>query len=73
MTRFFSRHMSSSVTVNICYLRDLATETPMTIIPCEYVKDIVVPQFDGLSIQDILALQNDREVGQTYILTIDAL
>ena len=34
-----------------------------TIIPCDDVKVIDVPQFEGLSIQDIFAFaQNDRDV-----------
>ena len=34
-----------------------------TIIPCDDVKVIVIPQFEGLSIQDIFNFaQNDRDV-----------
>ena len=54
--------MPSYETVTIWHLRDLAMGTK-TIIPCDNVKVIDVPQFEGLSIQDIFAFaQNDREV-----------
>ena len=55
-------YLPSYETVTIWHLRDLAMGVK-TIIPCDDVKVIDVPQFEGLSIQDIFSFaQNDRDV-----------
>ena len=55
-------YLPSYETVTIWHLRDLAMGSK-TIIPCDDVKVIDVPQFEGLSIQDIFAFaQHDRDV-----------
>ena len=45
-------YLPSYETVTVWHLRDLAN-TKKTIIPCDEVKVIDVPQFEGLTIQDI--------------------
>ena len=55
-------YLPSYETVTVWHLRDLAMGVKR-IIPCDDVKVIDVPQFEGLSIQDIFTFaQNDRDV-----------
>ena len=55
-------YLPSYETVTIWHLRDLAMGVK-TIINCDDIKVIDIPQFEGLTIQDIFAFaQNDREV-----------
>ena len=55
-------YLPSYETVTVWHLRDLAMGVKQ-IINCDNVKVIDVPQFEGLTIQDIFNFaQNDRDV-----------
>ena len=55
-------YLPSYETVTIWHLRDLAMGVK-TIINCDNIKVIDIPQFEGLTIQDIFNFaQNDRDV-----------